>query len=142
MAMSSIEQLQAIQKRKLHKALDHLEYSYNKVKHLSSDVANLDDEVLETWESFSARFSRVSDMFLARYLRSIVLINDPGFSGSLRDFVNQGEKLGVIDDTEAWMAIRELRNISAHDYSEKDLAEFFKRLLHECPRLLLIRKLL
>lgn len=142
MTMSSIEELQAIQKRKLNKAISHLEYSYHKVKQLPCDVANLDDETLETWESFSARFSRVADIFLTRYLRTLVLIHDPGFSGSLRDFVNQGEKLGVIEDVPAWMAIRELRNISAHDYSEKDLSQFFKRLLTECPRLLAIKKIL
>lgn len=140
--MTSIEQLRTHQKRKLHKAIAHLEYSYNKVKNLSSDVEHLNDEELETWESFSARFSRVSDIFLVRYVRSVVLINDPGFSGSLRDFVNQGEKLGVVDDANAWMAIRELRNISAHDYSESDLTEFFKRLLLECPRLIAIKSLL
>lgn len=140
--MSSIDQLRAIQKRKLEKALSHLEYSYNKVKQLPSNVDRLDNETLETWESFSARFSRVSDLFLSRYLRSTVLVNDPGFSGSLRDFVNQAEKLNVIDDANAWMEIRELRNISAHDYSENDLSEFFKRLIIECPKLLSIRHLL
>lgn len=34
-----------------------------------------------------------------------------GFSGSLRDFVNQAEKLGYIENAETWMGIRELRNI-------------------------------
>ena len=140
--MSSMQQLQSVQKRKLQKAIAHLEYSYNKVKKLSSDAASLDDESLETWESFAARFSRVADMFLSRYLRSIVLMNDPGFSGSLRDFVNQAEKLGIINNANVWMAIRELRNISAHDYSEQDLSEFFKRLLLECPKLLAIGEIL
>jgi len=140
--LSSIQTLQMAQKRKLEKAIAHLEYSYDKVKNLPIDVAGLDNETLENWESFSVRFSRVSELFLSRYLRSSVLINDPGFSGSLRDFVHQGEKLGVIDDAEAWMSIRELRNIAAHDYSEPNLSEFFKRLLIECPRLLAIRKVL
>lgn len=38
------------------------------------------------------------------------------------------------------MAIRELRNISTHEYTDKDLAEFFKRLKQECPLLLVIKK--
>ena len=82
------------------------------------------------------------DIFLTRYLRSVVLINDPGFTGSLRDFVNQGEKLGLIDDANCWMEIRELRNISAHDYSEKGLSIFFKRVLDACPRVLRLQNIL
>ena len=65
---------------------------------------------------------------------------DPGFSGTLRDFVNQGEKLKLFDSADQWMAIRELRNISAHEYSDKDLVGFFKRLKQECPLLLNIKQ--
>jgi hypothetical protein len=137
--MTKLEALQETQVRKLLKALKHLSYSYEKVKKLSTDVAELDDETLETWESFAARFSRVSDMFLTRYLRSKVLLTDPGFSGSLRDFLNQAEKLDMIEGADTWMSIRELRNISAHDYSEQDLSAFFNRLLEECPSLLAIQ---
>ncbi|HLB57637.1 MAG: hypothetical protein A3C55_05125 [Gammaproteobacteria bacterium RIFCSPHIGHO2_02_FULL_42_13] len=126
-------------KRKLEKAIKHLAYSYDKIQKLPVSTAEMDDETLEIWESFAARFSRVTDIFLTKYVRVMVLANDPGFSGSLRDFVNQGEKLALIDDANAWMAIRELRNITAHDYTEEDLLGFFKRLKSECPRLLAIR---
>lgn len=127
-------------KRKLEKALVHLEYSFKKVSALPVDVTTLDEEVLETWESFSARFSRVADLFLTKYVRAKVLADDPGFEGSLRDFVNQGEKLGFVDDADQWMDIRELRNISAHDYTEEDLTEFFKKIKLHAPRLLNLKK--
>jgi hypothetical protein len=136
--MTNYEKLLTTQQRKLKKALQYLQYSYNKILNLSDKVEKLDEESLETWESFAARFSRVAEIFLTQYLRTMVLMNDPGFSGSLRDFVNQGEKLGLLDDAKAWMAIREIRNITAHDYSEEDLSEFFKLLKKECPRLLKI----
>ena len=106
------------------------------IKKLPMDVTQLDEENLETWESFAARFARVVDIFLTRFVRAYVLTNDPGFEGTLRDFVNQGEKLGIIDDAHAWMGIRELRNITSHDYSEEDLTQFFARLKTEAPRLL------
>lgn len=131
-----------IQTRKLLKALDYLEYSYNKVLSLSTKVEQLDPESLEIWESFAARFSRVSDIFLSRYLRTRVLLNDPGFAGTLRDFLNQAEKMGILERAEDWMGIRELRNITAHDYSEEDLGQFFHILRQEYPKLLAIRKLL
>jgi hypothetical protein len=128
------------QKRKLSKALEHLGYSYKKVLSLPCNIEKLDEESLETWESFSARFSRVSELFLARYLRTRILIDDPGFSGSFRDFVNQAEKLEIIENANSWMQIRELRNIAAHDYSEKDLAQFFDTLRKNCPQLLSIQE--
>ena len=140
--MTSHEELLKIQQGKLLKALAHLEYSYKKVQRLSEQLNELDEEGLETWESFAARFSRVAEIFLARYLRTAVLRHDPGFSGTLRDFVNQGEKLGLIDDADAWMSIRELRNLTAHEYSEKDLPLFLKQLKDECPRLLKIKTLI
>ena len=137
--MTDYEALIAVQRSKLKKALAHLEYSYKKIANLSYDPEKLDDESLETWEGFASRFSRVADMFLMRYLRTQILKDDPDFSGSVRDFVNQGEKLGLLDSAEAWMNIRELRNITAHDYSEKELAFFFQRLKQECPILLSIK---
>lgn len=130
------QNLLAAQKRKLQKALQHLSYSYAKVQKLPTTIESLSDENLETWESFAARFSRVSDLFLTQYLRSLILADDPGFSGTLRDFVNQGEKLGIIDSAQEWMSIRELRNITAHEYSEEDLAAFFVKLREKCPKLL------
>ena len=123
--MTELNNQLIIQTRKLSKALDYLEYSYNKVLTLPIHVEQLDPESLEVWESFAARFSRVSDLFLSRYLRTRVLINDPGFAGTLRDFLNQAEKMGIIEQSEMWMGIRELRNITAHDDSEEDLEQFF-----------------
>ena len=129
------------QKNKLLKAIQHLEYSYNKVAKLPVELDKLDEETLETWESFAARFCRVADVFLAKYLRTFVLLQDPGFNGSFRDFVNQAEKLNLLDNAESWMAIRELHNISAHEYTDKDLAGFFQKLRIEAPLLISLKKI-
>lgn len=138
--MATYANLLASSRQKLLKALRHLDYSYKKIKMLPIDVNELDEENLETWESFAARFARVADLFLSRFIRAYVLTNDPGFEGTLRDFVNQAEKLGIINDAGVWMAIRELRNITAHDYSEEDLTQFFMRIKDEAPRLLQIKE--
>ena len=137
--MTNYEVLLTMQKRKLDKAIAHLAYSYKKIQNLPSNPDILDEESMETWESFASRFTRVADMFLIRHLRTQIMNSDPGFSGSMRDFVNQGEKLGLLDDANAWMNIRELRNVAAHDYSETELAYFFERLKQECPKLLAIK---
>ncbi len=140
--MGDIDLIQREYARKLKRALDHLRYSYKKVKGLPSDPSKLDDEQLETWEGFSARFARVVDLFLTKYLRSAVLKDDPGFDGTLRDFVNQGEKLGLIASADRWMAIRELRNITAHEYTDEELSDFFKKSRKQAEEVLRIENIL
>ena len=125
---------------KLKKAISHFEYSLNKVESLPTAINLLDEESLETWESFSARFSRVVDIFLTKYLRAKVLKDDPGFTGTLRDFVNQGEKLELVDNARTWMEIRELRNIVAHEYTEEETERFLKNLLENSKYLLTLKE--
>lgn len=124
-------------KRKVLKALDHFQHSLNKVQ--SMPVKSLTEDQLETWESFVARFARVVDLYLTKYLKARVLMDDPAFDGSLRDFCNVGEKMQLLDSAESWIILRELRNTAAHEYEEDDLAGFFDRLRLESKRLLLIR---
>ncbi len=120
----------------IKKGIEHLAYSYKKILKLSSDVKTLSTEDLETWEGFVARFGRVSDIFLSKYVRSYVLKGDPAFRGSLRDFVDQAEKLGLVNDSETWMTIRELRNSSAHEYSENKLSTDFEKMRELAPILI------
>ena len=140
--MGEIDHILLGHAQKLKKALDHLRYSHKKVRRLPADSGKLDEEQLETWESFSARFARVVDLFLTKYLRSRIFKDDPGFEGTLRDFVNQAEKLGLVDSAERWMAIRELRNITAHEYTDADLTGYFKKSRKLADEVLRIEKLL
>ncbi|MCB1213284.1 MAG: hypothetical protein KDK40_03205 [Chlamydiia bacterium] len=127
---------------KLQKALDHLNTSYRKVLALDlPSEGEFDEELLEVWESFAARFSRTVDLFLTRYLRTRLLEEDPGFSGTLRDSLNQAEKLGIIQEAELWLQIRELRNLAAHEYLEEKLARFFFALKELTPNVLAIQSL-
>lgn len=128
-------------KRKLEKAIKHLEYSFMKLQNLDDKLNLENDEILETWESFAARFSRVADIFLMRYIRSKILLEDPAFNGTFRDHLNQAEKLNIIESAQAWLAIRELRNVTAHEYNEDNLLEFYKKLETETPKLLALREL-
>jgi len=129
----------AQQRQKLLKAIAHLEYSFNKIQSLPDDIAILDEEQLETWESFSARVSRVTDIFIMKYIRTLILINDPGFSGSVRDMLDQAEKLHIIDECEFWLKMRGLRNVTVHDYKESDINQYFAEIKAACPRLIAIK---
>jgi hypothetical protein len=65
---------------------------------MGTDLKALSSEDLGSWEGFASRWARVSDIFLAKVVRSRVLMGDPAFRGELRDFVDQGEKIGRVDD--------------------------------------------
>jgi hypothetical protein len=134
--MKKLQALTENYAKKLEKALGHLSYSYQKILQLPTEIDQLDDETLETWESFSSRFSRAVDLFLTKFLRSVVLQNDPGFEGSLRDLVNFAERLKLIDNAELWMGLRELRNISAHEYADESISNYFERVKEYCPKVL------
>jgi len=140
--MTDFDELSSQLGEKLAKALAHLAYTYKKILVLPDEYTQLDDEQMETWESFSARFSRVADIFLTRYVRVRVLQEDPGFSGTLRDYLNQAEKIGFIDNAEEWLAIRELRNLIAHEYVEENLSRYLRLLKEQTPKLLNIERLL
>ena len=116
--------LLAQQKDSFLKSLKHLDVSFQKVKNLSADISDLNEEQLETWESFSVRLARSADIFLSRLMRTMVLYDDPGFIGSFRDFLNRADKLEIVADTEAWLKIRALRNVVVHDYQDSDLEKF------------------
>lgn len=108
------------------KAIKHLEYSLKKVNSISSNFSLDDEELLETFESFTSRFSRLSDIFSKKLLRSLVLKDDPSFQGGFMDNLNQAEKLGLITDAKKWWIVRSLRNKEAHEYTEEDLRNYFQ----------------
>lgn len=124
---------------KLHRAMLHLEYSQQKTANLSTNVASLSEEELSHWESLTARFSRVAELFLQRYLRTWVLIRDPGFSGSFRDYLNIAHKFGLLDSVEPWLKIREMRNRMSHEYEDIRLKNLFEDVRRFTPLLLEIK---
>lgn len=129
-------------KNKLEKSLNHLEFSYNKIQNLTEQVDEMDDETMEVWEGFASRFGRSADIFLNRYLRTVLLSQDPGYEGSLRDSLNKAEKIGLISDVNAWLEIRALRNASVHDYNETTLSKIYQRLKELTPLLLNLKQLI
>ncbi len=125
--------LQIVQE--LTRARKHFEYSFKKVSMMTLDH-ELDDEELETLESFSSRFSRFSDLVIMKYFRVLLLETDPAFRGSVIDTLNQAEKYGWIEAKEPWIRIRELRNVAAHEYSPEDIKQIYQELIQMAPRLM------
>ena len=137
--MTDFQSLLNVTKSELLKAIDHLEVSCNKIKAKKIGLASKNVEDLEVLEAMASRFARASDLFLSKYVRLSVMAGDPAFRGSLRDFLNQGEKLGLIEDANVWLAIRELRNKIANDYATAELKEIFAQIMSQTPHLISIR---
>ena len=95
---------------------------------------------METWDGYAARFARSSDIFLSKYIKAYIQRDDPAFDGGFKDYLNRSEKLGLIENVDDWMEIRNMRNVVVHDYSEDDLKAFFKKLILHTPKLLDLRK--
>lgn len=131
--LSQSEEFLKQEKERLRKALSYLQESHKKIVKLSADPVKFNDETLEKWESYVARFARVSDMFITRYLKHLILKEDPAFRGSVRDLLNTSEKLGFIESADTWLDIRELRNKATHEYSETDLQQSLIRIRDLTP---------
>ncbi len=125
----------------LQKALGHLDYSFNKASR-TLQKAQLSEDDLEDLEGFGARFARASDIAVQKFLRLKVLEKDPGFHGGVIDILNQSEKFGWISSAREWARIRELRNVTAHEYSETEVRALYGEILRLSSVVLLLRKLL
>lgn len=115
------------QKAILLKALNRLKLSKKKIDKMNLEL-DLSDDQLETLESFSARFSRAVDLFVSKYLRTLLLTQDPGYQGTVIDSLNKAEKLGLISDAKKWEEMRRMRNIVAHDYLDEELISSIKEM--------------
>lgn len=126
-------------KQEILEGIGHLEYSLNKVGGLSTDTSKLSSEELETWEGLVARFGRVSDIFLSKYIRSRILAVEPGYRGTFRDFLDYAEKMKIIDSADFWMEIREIRNASVHEYSKNKVPILLEQVRKHSPILVEIK---
>jgi hypothetical protein len=79
----------------LVKARNHLLYSFNKAQKISLHN-ELQETELETLESFSGRFSRFSDISIAKYFRLLCLEADPAFRGSVADIKENARAQGPL----------------------------------------------
>lgn len=129
-------------RQNLLKSIAHLEYSQKKARKLPFHLAQLDEESLEIWESFSARFSWVADLFLSKYLRLYVESQEPGFRGTFIDYLNQAEKIGLVQQTELWIEIRKLCNLTAHEYNEEAFDEYIQHIFKLSDNLIALKGIL
>jgi hypothetical protein len=106
----------------LAQARGHLAYSSARVAGLDFSGVAPTAEQLERVEAYTSRFARVVDLLANRALRALDRHELIG-KGTVLDVLHRAEKRGLIDDAEGFRALKEVRNVIAHDYSGAELTQ-------------------
>jgi hypothetical protein len=100
------------------------------------DWASLSQEQHESLAAFRVRFSDFQE-HIGKTMRAVAIEEEENHEpfGAVLAFM---EKLGILDSTQHWKTLRELRNAINHEYEDRPerLAEFFRLLVEETPTLL------
>lgn len=79
-------------------------------------------EEMETFDSLTSKFSRTSDIFLQKIIRTVWdLLHEDKMP--LIDILNRAEKFEIIHSAEDMLEIRDIRNQIAHEYIPEAIQE-------------------
>ena len=85
-------------------------------------------EELESVDSLTSKFSRTSDIYLQKVLRSIwMLLRED--TVPLIDLLNRAEKMMIIVSAEEFLQMRDIRNQIAHEYLPEAVPELAKEVV-------------
>jgi hypothetical protein len=134
MNASNLQNLLDLNWSLLKQALPSFERSLVKCRDLDFSLP-ISFETEESLDALSSKFSRVSDIFTQKALKSLIFVlreDAPTFL----DRMNLCEKLGIIPSAEELIAIRDLRNIIAHEYLSENLVEIYMEIIELSDTLL------
>ena len=118
----------------LDDARDVLVYSFNKCSAIGIKE-NYQPEELESFESFTGRFARLSDILIQKIFRLVDEL-DLDSQGTIRDRINRAEKKELIVSSDLFVEIRIVRNDIAHEYLPEAIRDIFVKVLSLTPHLL------
>lgn len=118
----------------LNDSRDVLVYSFNKCSAIGIKET-YEPEELESFESFTGRFARLSDILIQKIFRLVDEL-DLDTQGTIRDRINRAEKKELIDSSDIFIEIRIIRNDIAHEYLPEAIHDIFGRVLALTPHLL------
>ncbi|MEK9975055.1 MAG: hypothetical protein VW876_16615 [Deltaproteobacteria bacterium] len=111
----------------LQRSLMSLQQSTNKTRQLLRQ-SEFSFEELESIDSLTSKFSRTSDIYLQKVLRSIwMLLRED--TVPLIDLLNRAEKLMIIVSAEELLQMRDIRNQIAHEYLPEAVPELAKEVV-------------
>jgi hypothetical protein len=76
-----------------------------------------DEDLAERVEAFVARFGRLQDTIGDKLLPAYLAAHGERI-GTFADNLDRAERLGIIEDAQAWIDMRKLRNQMVHEYVE------------------------
>jgi len=134
MNVSNLQNLLDLNWNVLKQALPSFERSLVKCRDLDFSPP-ISFETEESLDALSSKFSRVSDIFTQKVLKTLIFVlreDAPTFL----DRMNLCEKRGIIPSAEEIIAIRDLRNIIAHEYLSENLVEIYTEIIQLSDNLL------
>ena len=111
----------------LQRSLESLEQSRDKTHQLLQQ-SEFSFEELESIDSLTSKFSRTSDIYLQKVLRSIWMLMRED-TVPLIDLLNRAEKLMIIASAEELLQMRDIRNQIAHEYLPEAVPELAKEVV-------------
>ena len=127
MNTSNLENLLNLNWNLLKQALPSFERSLAKCRDIDFSPP-ISFETEEALDALSSKFSRVSDIYTQKVIKTLLFLlreDAPTFL----DRMNLCEKLGIIPSAEELIAIRDLRNIIAHEYLSENLVEIYREII-------------
>jgi hypothetical protein len=127
MNTSNLESLLNLNWNLLKQALPSFERSLVKCRDIDFSPP-ISFETEESLDALSSKFSRVSDIYTQKVIKTLLFLlreDAPTFL----DRMNLCEKLGIIPSAEELIAIRDLRNIIAHEYLSENLLEIYRGII-------------
>ena len=134
MNTSNLQSLLELNWSLLKQALPSFERSLVKCRDLDFS-SPISFEIEESLDALLSKFSRLSDIYTQKILKTTIFLlreDAPTFL----DRVNLCEKLGIIPSAEEIIAIRDLRNIIAHEYLSENLVEIYMEIIQLSDNLL------
>ena len=111
-----------------------LKYSFDKCSAIGIKET-YEPEELESFESYTGRFARLSDILIQKIFRLVDEL-DLDAQGTIRDRINRAEKKELIASSDAFIEIRMVRNDIAHEYLPEAIRDIFGKVLILTPNLL------
>jgi hypothetical protein len=118
----------------LDDAKEVLVYSFDKCSSIGIKDTYKPEE-LESFESFTGRFARLSDILIQKIFRLVDEL-DLDSQGTIRDRINRAEKKELIASSDVFVEIRMVRNDIAHEYLPEAIHDIFGKVLSLTPHLL------
>jgi len=84
-------------------------------------IANMDDEVVQDWDQFILRFTKLQDAMGARLYPALLdYLQEPYQDRPMLDKLHRLESLSYLSSADEWNTLRVIRNTFAHDYPQDD----------------------